>query len=264
MSKLYIQNLGLIITENCNLKCKHCMRGESTKKKMSQPVIEALDQLDSIGNVTICGGEPTLALDTLESIMTFIIEHHIPLSNFSTTINGTIYSEEFLRLLDYIDGYIPHDKYGTKTIFGVSKDPFHYQEAKRLGLEDAYLENLIRYQENPHFLNYREIDNKIFREGRAQTLPEDLTVELRPWPIVYTHHKKQDIIEAGPLVTINPDGVVTECDASIENQNTIYNYGNVLDESLEDIIIRVGTETSPLTWYHKTGKIIKKQMTYSK
>ena len=81
MSKLYIQNLGLIITEQCNLKCMHCMRGVATSKNMKEEVIEQLNQIDSIGNLTVCGGEPTLALPTLEKVLTFIVDNHIGLDN---------------------------------------------------------------------------------------------------------------------------------------------------------------------------------------
>ena len=73
MSKLYIQNLGLIITECCNLKCMHCMRGDATSKNLKDEVIEQLSQIDTIGNLTVCGGEPTLALPTLEKLLTFFL-----------------------------------------------------------------------------------------------------------------------------------------------------------------------------------------------
>ena len=132
------------------------------------------------------------------------------------------------------------------------------------GKLDEYIKNLERYIESPHFLNYREIDKKLFREGRAEELPKEITVPIRPWPIIYTYLKSQDVMEVGPLVTINVDGMVTECDASIEHQRTLYNYGNILDENLESIITRVGEEVSPRTWYRKTGKIIKKQTTYNR
>ena len=264
MSKLYIQNLGLIITEKCNLKCMHCMRGDATQKNMKDEVIEQLNQIDTIGNLTVCGGEPTLALPTLEKILTFIVDNHIGLDTLTMTINGTNYSEELLRLLDYIDEYIPKRKYGVNALFGISKDPFHLKEVKEKKKLDEYLANLEKYIESPHFLNYREIDKKIFREGRAETLPSEITIPIRPWPIIYTHLQDQDVIEAGPLVSINVDGIVTECDASHAHQRTLYNYGNILDESLESIITRVGEEVSPRSWYRKTGKIIKKQTTYNR
>lgn len=269
MSKLFIQNLGLIVTEKCNLKCRHCMRGGCTSKDMSPEVIDTvLDQVDAIGNLTICGGEPTLATPTIEKLFTSIIEHSTDLSFVTVTINGTIYSEELLRLLDYIDDYMKPTKYDTNTLIGISKDPFHLEEVLRLGLREQYVENLAKYTKNKHFLQYRDIEQKLFREGRAKDLPEDITVPLRPWPIVTTHSKstqsQEEIYEIGPLVAINVDGIVTDCDASIENQRSIYNYGNILDESLEDICTRVGEEVTPRKWYRKTKKIMHKQTTYKK
>lgn len=264
MSKLYIQNLAPIITERCNLKCVHCMRGTATSKDMKDEVIEQLAQIDSIGNITICGGEPTLALPTLEKLLTFIVDNNIGLDTLTMTINGTNYSEELLRLLDYIDEYIPKRKYEVNALIGISRDPFHLKEIIERGKREEYIENLAKYTENPHFLHYREIDKKLFREGRAESLDKRITVPMRPWPIIYTYLKDLDVTEVGPLVSINVDGIVTECDASHEHQRTLYNYGNILDEELETIIKRVGEEVSPRTWYRKTGKIMKKQATYNR
>jgi sulfatase maturation enzyme AslB (radical SAM superfamily) len=240
------------------------MRGEATSKDMKDEVIEQLGQIDSIGNLTICGGEPTLALPTLEKLLTFIVDNHIGLTTLTMTINGTNYSEELLRLLDYIDEYIPKGKYDVNALIGISRDPFHLKEITERGKREEYIENLARYVNNPHFLNYRDIDKKLFREGRAELLDSPLTVPMRPWPIIYTYLKEHDVIEVGPLISINADGIVTECDASHEHQRTLYNYGNVLEEDLETIIKRVGEEVSPRTWYRKTGKIMKKQANYNK
>lgn len=269
MSKLFIQNLGLIITEKCNLKCSHCMRGTCTSKDMSNEVIdEIFEQVDSIGNLTICGGEPTLAIPTLERIFSSIIANNTLLDCTTVTINGTNYSQELIWLLDEIDKYMQPSKFDTNAWMGISRDPFHMQEIIRLGLRKQYIENLKKYSENKHFLQYREITKKLFREGRATQLPEELTVPLRPWPIItsYTTEKstKEKICAIGPLVSINVDGIVTDCDASIEHQHTIYNYGNILEESLEDICIREGEIVPARKWYRQTGKIMKKQATYNK
>jgi MoaA/NifB/PqqE/SkfB family radical SAM enzyme len=107
MNKVYIQNLGMIITNKCNLNCSHCLRGCKNNKDMSKGVIEAtLNQIVGIGNLCICGGEPTLALDVLEYIFSYIIDNRIFLNQVLITINGTNYSLEFLRLLNYIGDYI--------------------------------------------------------------------------------------------------------------------------------------------------------------
>ena len=68
------QNLGLMVTNKCNLDCKHCCRGCKNNKDMSKEVIDTvLDQTTLIGNLAICGGEVTLAVPTLEYIITQII-----------------------------------------------------------------------------------------------------------------------------------------------------------------------------------------------
>ena len=41
MKKIYIQNLGMIVTEKCNLNCAHCLRGKCSDKVMSDEVIDA-------------------------------------------------------------------------------------------------------------------------------------------------------------------------------------------------------------------------------
>ena len=41
MKKIAVQNLCMIITEQCNLKCEHCLRGQCSNRVMSDEVIEA-------------------------------------------------------------------------------------------------------------------------------------------------------------------------------------------------------------------------------
>ena len=115
-------------------------------------------------------------------------------------------------------------------------------------MEEEWIENIKRYAESKHFLDLRRIERKLFREGNAVNLDPSITVPLRPMPIYMSYYKKglfnipkfdmSGKCFIGPLLTVNVDGIVTECDASIEHQRTIYNYGNVLEESIEDIMIR--------------------------
>lgn len=264
MNKLRIQNLALIVTEKCNLNCAHCLRGGCSDKVMSDEVIKAtLDQFEFIGNLTICGGEPTLALDRVEKVFNYIAENKIFVGNVSFTINGTIYSSEFLRLLDYVEPYLEFDKSSlSSAIFAISWDKFHYDEICRLNLSDIWIENIIKYGENKHFYDLRKITNKLFREGNAVNLDPSITVPLRPMPIYMSYYKKGLFNIArfdkdggkcfiGPLVTVNVDGIVTECDASLEHQRTIYNYGNIFDDSIENICLN----NNPI--FEKPGKLHK-------
>lgn len=278
MKKLRIQNLALIVTEKCNLNCAHCLRGGCSDKVMSDNVIKAtLDQFEFIGTLTICGGEPTLALDRVEKILNYIAENKIFVDNVTFTINGTIYSDEFLRLLDYIEPYLEFDKSLLSPVFfGISLDKFHYDEVCRLNMKEKWIENINKYTENKHFYDFRKIDRKLFREGNAVNLDPNLTVPLRPMPIFMSYYKKvlfnipkfdmnggKCVI--GPLITVNVDGIVTECDASLEHQRTIYNYGNIFDNSIEEICLRNNPIfEKPSKLEKRLNKTLNRYYTYNK
>ena len=278
MNKLRIQNLALIVTERCNLNCAHCLRGGCSDKVMSDEVIKAtLDQFEFIGNLTICGGEPTLAIDRVEKIFNYITENKIFVGNISFTINGTIYSNEFLKLLDYVEPYLEFDKSSlSPAFFGISFDKFHYDEVCRLNISDNWLENIKKYSESKHFYGLREINNKLFREGNAVNLDSSITVPLRPMPIFMSYYKKglfnipkidKDGGKCfiGPLITINVDGIVTECDASLEHQRTIYNYGNIFDDSIENICLNNNPIFERPNKFHRSlNKAVKIYYTYNK
>ncbi len=83
MKQAYLQNLGMIVTEKCNLNCKHCMRGDKTCKSMSDDVIKAtLDNIYGMSNLAICGGEPTMACDVIEKLFTTIVDEKNGLKKF--------------------------------------------------------------------------------------------------------------------------------------------------------------------------------------
>ena len=277
MNKLRIQNLALIVTEKCNLNCAHCLRGGCSDKVMSDNVIKAtLDQFEFIGNLTICGGEPTLSLDRIVKIFDYIVENKIFVGNVTFTINGTIYSEDFLRLLGYIEPYLEFDKtLASPAYFGISYDPFHLAEVRRLNMEEEWIENIKRYAESKHFLDLRRIERKLFREGNAVNLDPSITVPLRPMPIYMSYYKKglfnipkfdmSGKCFIGPLLTVNVDGIVTECDASLEHQRTIYNYGNILESSIEDICLsRNPILEKPRKFEKQLNKTLDRYFTYNK
>ena len=154
MNKLYIQNLGLIITNKCNLNCKHCLRGKCSNKVMSNEVIEAtLSQISAIGVLHLEGGEPTLAIPTIEKILDYIIKQNIFVDKVSTVINGTIYESRLVELYDYIQEYI--NRYNDETSeIAVSFDKYHIEEIKRLNLLKDYLNNTSKYAETIYYYGY--------------------------------------------------------------------------------------------------------------
>lgn len=272
MKKCHIYDLEMIITNNCNLDCAHCLRGQKNCTTMSDEVIEAtLSQVRSVDTLNLSGGEPTLALDRIEKIIDYIIKNRIKVGDVTLTINGTIYSEELLKLLDEISKYIGDDE--VHGLVAISLDKYHLAEIIKLGLYDEFIENLRRYRESKYFAFTREENPKLklFREGNAEALARKLTVPLREIKPVITYVRggkldiKNGLCNIGPFVTISATGNVTTTNASNEHQDTIYNYGSVLNESIEDICIRNGSPIlKPKKYIRTINRTLNKYLTYNK
>lgn len=265
MKKVLIQNLAMIVTQHCNLNCKHCLRGDRCDEKMSKEVIEkTLRQVAVIGNLCLCGGEPTLALDVIYQIFHYIVEHDILVYQVSVTINGTNYSPEFLTLLDYISDYIPD----RNVVFAISSDQYHMQELERFNLLATYKANIIQYSASPYFIGTRELDPKLklFREGNAENLDSAKTIDLRPLDIIitYVNNDIKRLCCIGPMMAVNTAGIITEENASNYNQYTKYNYGNVFINTFEKVALARGRIISDKCFDRKTNKIMRKYLTYNK
>ncbi|MBQ9318024.1 MAG: radical SAM protein [Bacilli bacterium] len=277
MHRIGIENFGCMVTNKCNLNCAHCMRGCKNNKSMQQDVIEAFfKQVAFVGNLCLCGGEITLATETIKKIFDYIEKKNILLGQVTTVINGTNYSEEFLQLLDEINQYIKTSFDNSEescATFTISYDEYHKSEIERLHLWKQYLENVQRYQQSIHFAGMQGLDStlKLFREGNAQSLDTSLTVLLKPfnWYSTYmgqnhSFDEQNGVLYVGPLVTVNVDGIITECDASIEHMGNKYNYGSILTESLEEIIERKSKVLRPHKCFEKWSKEQKRYQNYNK
>lgn len=273
MKKIVAMNLGMIITNKCNIDCEHCMRGRKCNNSMSDEVIEAtLSQFKGIQNLCICGGEPTLAIDVMEKIFNYIIKNNIIVDEVTTTINGTNYSLSFLECLDMIEDYILKYQKPRKNpaTFAISYDKYHLDEMKRLKLDVEFIKNVEEYRKSKHYAGMQILppNVKLFREGNAEKLDKSLTTPLKIFPPIITHvgskifgnfyreDLENGLCNIGSIITVNCDGTITDCNASIEHQNTIYNFGNVLNDSIYDVCMSMGTVVKP----RKYNKAISKQL----
>lgn len=97
---MHIQSLILEITRRCNLRCKHCLRGQSNPVDMKQRTIErALNGITSIGSINFTGGEPTLNVPAIKFFTDYIRKSKIKLGSFFIITNGKIASRTFVREL---------------------------------------------------------------------------------------------------------------------------------------------------------------------
>ena len=102
--------LSLEIINKCNLNCSYCYLGrkkntymgiETAKKAIDIAAHEANKQYDSTLTVYCIGGEPVMAYDTIRETVKYtkqICKHNNLKYRFSTTINGTLVTDE---IVDY-------------------------------------------------------------------------------------------------------------------------------------------------------------------
>lgn len=267
MKGTYVENLAIVITEKCNLDCGHCLRGKKSNKSITEEVVDAIfDQVKGTDLLSICGGEPTLALDELEYIFKTIINKRIFLRNVFVTINGTIYSERLMSLLSMIDSYIKGIDPSGKAQIGVSYDRYHIEDMKSRNLD--YDERNFRslFFGKLRILNDSHI---LFREGNAENLDPRLTKPLRPMKMtILDLEQKSEYLShlVGPLVTINMEGTITEDNTTLEKQSTIYNYGNIKTDDLVESLLAHGakiTKNKPL-YHYRSEREKRLFLTYTK
>ena len=261
MEKLYIQMLGMVVTEECNMNCRHCLRGDKTKHKMTDEVIEStLSQVDAIGNLAICGGEPTLATDVIWKIFDTIIRKQIIVDGVSAIINGLYYSKDFIEQFEYIEQYldlISRNKEEVHAIFNISQDKFHEEEVKRYNMNELYYKNIEMYKRSPHFGEMQGIWSGLISEGNAvNLLDEDIKMFV---PSILYSTNINGMVNIGNLVTIDTYGNITECDASIDEQQGKYRYGNVMNDSLKEVCLKRSKHLNNEEWYKKCAS---KKRTY--
>ena len=74
--------------------------------------------------------------------------------------------------------------------------------------------------------------------------------------------KEKGLFNVGPIVTVNTDGILTEADSSLEKQGTTYNYGNIFDGELKEIILKRAKVLEPDDWYNACYEESEKYYTY--
>ena len=104
--KFNFNNLLISLTRNCNIKCAHCLRGESDTQSITPEIIDKmLDMVNSIEQLTLSGGEPFMNPDTIDYIVDGIIKRNITLSTFLIITNGMIKNQKIAEAFSKLSAY---------------------------------------------------------------------------------------------------------------------------------------------------------------
>lgn len=231
--KLILNELAIEVTRKCNMKCAHCLRGEAQKRNIHKAYItKALQDISSIGSLTITGGEPTLNIPAIR----FILEElKISVSNFYIVVNGrkSCQSLEFIHLL--IEMYMYQNyKDECLSMIQLSNDSYHtYPKEQKESIQ--FLSMLSFFSLRNDEYNVRNIisEGRGYELGGWKTL--DYTKEI-------SIEELEDYINVDTMIYLNAKGqICNNCDYSYDTQDEYYLF-DIKEISLLEGIMKASEE----------------------
>lgn len=229
--KIELGNLVLEITRKCNMSCSHCLRGPAQHIDMDTNIINRVTEaLDHINGVVFTGGEPSLNAAAIEHFRWAIHFNRCSLGHFWLTVNARFYKQSFYNAIREL--YCICDEQDSCSLT-ISRDQYHGKMSPK-----AY----EMYAELPFFSNERMkriAEYELLSEGNAkknQMSSKEVRIahEIKD----YYMDEEEDTLYVGDVIYVNAKGdILLCCDLSFKHQK-YHAIGNVLKESLENILIR--------------------------
>jgi len=216
-------NLGIFLTQNCNLRCKHCLNKCPVASELSyKKYVKILNSINNITLISFTGGEPILNTE-FRKIIDETIKRKIKISLIS---NGYIYKKyDFLLETDYfykitfsLNGNKNiHDSIRGKGSFEKVIEAIKYYKEKGILVDVIYVvvqEGYDEVEEVIKLLKSLNIDHlklgAVIKNGENNAL--SLTIEERKkiyWDINYYIYKYN--IKINPTVSLYSLGGVENC-----------------------------------------------------
>ena len=201
---MYISNLVIEVTRDCQLNCDHCLRGDTENKVLSCNSIDIfLKQIEGIGNVTFSGGEPSLHPEVITHFREQCEAKKIGIGSFYIATNGAEISDAFM--LEVLKIYLYCTDNEDMTSIALSDDKFHYDDT------DAHKLEVFS------FFNKRgDITNAgLIGEGRANEYWDEN--QLRQLNIEHLELEDDSLVEGD--IYLNCEGnIIAGCNLSYNSQ----------------------------------------------
>lgn len=246
---MYVEELHLQVTRNCTLECEHCLRGDREIVNMSPQILdEIFKDIKNIGRLLLTGGEPLLAIQTLEYLVELLKTNQVRVNKIILITNGTVLSDRVLKVLYDLQecSYL---------VLRLSADIFHNLELEKRKMFELREKNLNILGQDK-FYNFSQylsdsVNNRLLllvNKGRASHLSKERLDEINK--LVQSNYivNKNDAgyypitrivgnrVEGN--ITINVYGYVVSYGQSYEEEDKeAYDIGlNVMEMSCEEAI----------------------------
>ena len=249
--KINIDNLLKEVGRKCNMipPCRHCLRGYSQNKVISEEVLEKFfSQVNCVSTITIGGGEPTLHLDEIDTLISIILKYNVEIGSFYIVTNGKIYRKRLIDICNFLYNDICWDN--ELSGLAVSDDKFHRERQKDI---DKFLYNKNRYYfENEYYEEMRPYVRKdketdfskvsIINMGMAKINGignRELNIYL-PYKEIW----EDEIVVRDIELYLTYDGrLLPCCDLSYDIiDSNKYTIGNIMTEDLLSIVQKLPNE----------------------
>ena len=216
--KLDVNELMIEVTRRCNMRCGHCLRGESRKEDLDISLLENfLDAVASIGCIIFGGGEPSLVPDIMIDILRLIKKKSIPVYRFYIVTNGKKVSKAFLNAIMQWYEYVEDDCYDDMpAMLALSQDKFHEPIPEK---NRKKLRMFSFFSEDEHNIDFDKIP--VQNLGRARSLTAQKKRDPRCSLNVHAE-RYDDKINISDIISFTVDGyIVPDCDYEYEEVKNI-------------------------------------------
>ncbi len=209
-----VRSVVVEVTRRCNYRCRHCLRGGAQRKDLNLDYVDELFcGINTIGNITLSGGEPFLKPEIMLGVLERARWNDVVVDNFYIATNGSIRKESTLDVIQRWSWYCrDNDISGVK----ISTDTYHqefWRPGQRWAMQEFFEETDFEYQMDNR--QQRECLSGIIREGRAAQFGGR---EVHPEEIEFEFWDGEPTLEE-PTVYLNVKGeIILCCDLSYISQ----------------------------------------------
>jgi len=208
-----IYNAVIELTRRCNMTCWHCLRGDAENLDMDMKYVdEFFSKVDSISDLTLTGGEPSLVPEIIGLVLDSIEKHNVEIGRFYLVTNAKDISEEFLKVLLRMYMMTSHADYNAEysmPMVQYSNDMYH---------DNITDKNSIRLLKAYSFVGARNKEDNAEYNCVDQGNASYNIADCRPLNLE-TFYAHDDIVVEG-TVYLNCEGwIIAGCDWSYENQD---------------------------------------------
>lgn len=255
--KFILHDLAIETTRRCNLRCGHCMRGESQNIDASNEIIDMIlndEEIKQIDHICFSGGEPTLNPNIIIYAIDKIIDENINVLEIVMVTNGQIFNKELVEAFnrfneyrnqrikqqiiaqysnklskDLLDSLINGNTDGHARIT-FSVDRFHHP------IPQEVRENYQKYAKGINITEINIDDERIYKTGFA-TIGKDFNYKLDQ----LRYFKEGEYYMVIDNIYVTSKGFITSEGMGQYSDMDRINMGHIADTTVSEILATYGT-----------------------